>query len=214
MQSTFDFDKVFDEIVCEKEAEINRLKKIVEKLETYVSKQEILKNAKDTFISTMAHIIQSNNSFPRDGKSWRLGRLWILKKINKIIDFIDLFHTSWMLNVAKSLRDELLTCISDVDILNYESHCSLKTLVLIVNSKVKTFSTYNEISGCDSVGDAGKYTSVFDLGDILSELWCPSDGHCTTGKDIGIASTHPMRILKQILHVIHDYLDAIIKDME
>lgn len=211
MQSTFDFDKVFDEIVCEKEAEINRLKKFVEKIET-------LKNAKDTFISTMANIIQSNNSFPRDGKPWQLGRLWIIKKINKIIDFIELFHTSWMLNVAKSLRDELITIISDEDILMFErwshQYPNLVTHVAnTINYRVKTFNTHNEMSGYDSVGDAGRATKVFDLGDILSELW--SQGSNDASQDIGIVGgPNTLRILNQILRAIHDYLDAIIKDME
>lgn len=211
MQSTFDFDKVFDEIVCEKEAEINRLKKFVEKIET-------LKNAKDTFISTMVNIIQSNNSFPRDGKPWRLGWLCIIKKINKIIDFIELFHTSWMLNVAKSLRDELITTISDEDILICE-RCpqydinNFRYVAHQVSSRLKTFYTYGEISGHYSVGDAGRVTNVFDLGDILSELW--SRDACSNIGDIGIVpGPNTLRILNQILRAIHDYLDAIIKDME
>lgn len=214
MQSTFDFDKVFAEIVCEKEAEINKLKKIIEQLEICVSKQEKVKIAKDTFISRMANIIQSNNSFPRDGKSWRLGRLGILKKINKIIDFIDLFHISWMLNVAKSLREDLLICVSEDDIYNFErwSHQypdHAKHVASTINSKVKTFNTYNEISG---YGDDN--SNVFNMGDIVSELWCSSYDD-NIYRYIGIIGGHnTLRILNQIMHAIHDYLDAIIKDME
>lgn len=224
MESSFDIDKVFDEIVCKKEAEIIRLKQIVEKLETHVSKQEALKTAKETFITTMAHIIQSNSLFPRKAKSWMAYRLWILKKVNKIIEFIDMFHTSWMLNVAKSLREDLLKIPSDQQISNYDHAPGgwplSQTINLMRNSCCTTFQTYSEEPTCHWGGGlvpqmcGGVLTlqssPTYNLPDLIRELFEVGSG---VSPEITIQG-HPLLILKQINLAICDYLGAIINDME
>lgn len=223
MESSFDIDKVFDEIVCKKEAEIIRLKQIVEKLETHVSKQEALKTAKETFITTMAHIIQSNSLFPRKAKSWMAYRLWILKKVNKIIEFIDMFHTSWMLNVAKSLREDLLKFPSDQQISNYDHspNWPLSSIIHMMRySCGDTFKTYGEEPLCNWGGGpvpqmcGGVLTlqpsPTYNLPDLIRELFEGNDG---VSAEITIQG-HRLLILKQINLAIGDYLGAIINDIE
>lgn len=189
MQSVFDFDKAFDEIICEKEAEINRLKNVVEQLETRISKQERLQNAKDTFISTTMNIAVSNSK-KLDGMAEykTISRMWLFERVQKLTNFIELFKTPCIINEAKQFKFEITKFA--IPYIESTKDTNANNIIMLSSLTMKSFYT------------AEFYKILFDLYDS-SGVW--------SGEYI-IRTINPS--LKLILYAIVDYLDKIIKEIE
>lgn len=194
MESAFDFDKVYSDIVCDKEVEITNLKNIVLKLEKYVSRQQKLKDAKDLFISTLVNIVSLNNDMPDHGEYKMLSRMGAFSKVQGLINFIDSLNTPCMIDDAWLLKREIS------QLAFYHIDDCKKRNYLLVPSIIKS-----QQIGMKSFGPSNFYTSLYELFDTTGP-------YQQLAIKAGRNDYNAIECLEKILYAIVAYLDAIIED--
>lgn len=189
MESTFDFDKVYNDIVCDKECENARLKKVVENLEKYISKQQKLKDAKDEFISTVCNIVHGNNSYPRVKEYDVLSFMGAFKKVQPFTNFIDSLNSPCMIEYAMLLKCEITNlALPEIERRNVKKdYCNIASFIQGIHLGMKSF-----------------YTSNFHLQDLFDCSGSPDQFAIKYGN-------HVYDCLNQIMHAVVKYLDVMIE---